>query len=341
VRFNYWKNSYKHDADRVYIMGLPGVPSSTKVWAAENAAGVRLFQFNGELGHVLKDAAGIRDAVGQHLIASGEVGTVEEIDFDRLVEIAANQPTKLVETPERNEPGISRAHEALNLDISSIKVPDPVTIRVDTWEPAELVEMLRQIHNVEVIVEALPIGDFVLNEVVVVERKCCTGAQTDFESSIINDDKRLFYQSEKLKFEEDKIAILLIEGDVYANSSRMLVQQIDGALSFLSVIQKLSILPTYNLNHTAYVLVKLATHHRSGLGYELGLRSRKPKTLLPQQRFVLEGLPGVNAEMAGRLLEAFGSIQAVCAAEIDDLLKVPGIGPKRAQQIFEVLRSPG
>jgi ERCC4-type nuclease len=336
MRLSYWENTFKRNADRVYVQGLPNLPNSTKIWASQDGIRGQLFQASGDLGPVLKDISAVRIIVAEHLMASGDIKSVLDLDFNLLAKIAKRQVDKPVEVRTAVSGG-SRAPEALNLDIRTIKVPDKVTIRVDAREPAELVDLLRQAQNVDVIVESLPIGDFILNDTVIVERKCCTNTPTDFENSIINDDKRLFYQSEKLKFEEDKIAIIMLEGDVYSNSLRMLVQQIDGALSFLAVIQKLSILQTYNLNHTAYVLVKLATHHRSGLGYELGLRSKKPKTLLSQQSFVLEGLPGVNAEMAGRLLEAFGTVQAVCNAGYADLLKVPGIGPKRAQQIVDVL----
>lgn len=132
--------------------------------------------------------------------------------------------------------------------------------------------------------------------------------------------------------------MLLLEGDVYANSTRMgLIQQVDGALTFASAIQRMSVLPTLSLRHSAYVLLKLAQHQRWGLGYDLGLRAEKPRILLDRSAYVLEGISGVNAGLARTLLEHFGSVRAVCQAEISQLQKIPGIGPKRAISIYETL----
>jgi ERCC4-type nuclease len=136
------------------------------------------------------------------------------------------------------------------------------------------------------------------------------------------------------------LAVILLEGDVYGNSRRMLIQQIDGAISFLTTIQRLSVLSTVSMRHTAYMLAKLATHERSGLGYTPPLRGSTPKTLSSQQSFLLQGLPGVGADLADRMLEHFGSIPAVMHASADELAAVRGIGPGRAQKIHAVLAAP-
>ena len=131
--------------------------------------------------------------------------------------------------------------------------------------------------------------------------------------------------------------IILIEGPAYESSKRMLVQQIDGAISFLAVIQKVSVWSTYNLNHTAYTIAKLGTHHRSGLGYDIALRSKKPEMLLDRKAFVLEGLPGISATIAKDLLAHFGSVEKVLTATFEEPLEVKGLGKAKVAKILEVL----
>ena len=52
--------------------------------------------------------------------------------------------------------------------------------------------------------------------------------------------------------------------------------------------------------------------------------------------FLLEGLPGVSANLARRLLKHFGSAQAVANATEAELRSAEGIGPSKAKAIVEV-----
>jgi ERCC4-type nuclease len=94
------------------------------------------------------------------------------------------------------------------------------------------------------------------------------------------------------------------------------------------------------LEHTAYCLAKFAQHDKNGLGYVLPLRKDKPKQLLDAQRFVLEGITGVSGEMSTALLRHFGTIRAVAMATAKELQSVPGVGPKTAATIADVLSRP-
>lgn len=55
--------------------------------------------------------------------------------------------------------------------------------------------------------------------------------------------------------------------------------------------------------------------------------------LRARQLFVLQGLPGIGPERAGRLLERFGSVQAVAAASAAELAAVDGLGETTAARI--------
>src|SRR6266508_2687183 len=64
----------------------------------------------------------------------------------------------------------------------------------------------------------------------------------------------------------------------------------------------------------------------------------KPKRLASRKLYVLQGLPGVGPALANRLLVQFGSIQAIVAANEEALIKVPGVGRKKAARIRELVR---
>ncbi|WP_304526926.1 hypothetical protein [Halomonas sp. I5-271120] len=106
---------------------------------------------------------------------------------------------------------------------------------------------------------------------------------------MVDDDHRLFFQSEKMRLAEDIVPIVLLEGCAHEHSRGMLDQAVDGMLSYLITLQKMNVLTTYSLTHTAYMVLKLATHDRSGLGYEPPLRGKKPRQQRDQLSFVLEG----------------------------------------------------
>lgn len=71
--------------------------------------------------------------------------------------------------------------------------------------------------------------------------------------------------------------------------------------------------------------------HRVAIGYQRQTRKRGIKSKLAD-------IPGVGEATVKALLSHFGSLQAVRAAEIEQLLAVPGIGPQMAQKIHASLR---
>jgi len=56
--------------------------------------------------------------------------------------------------------------------------------------------------------------------------------------------------------------------------------------------------------------------------------------------FLLQGLPRIGPERAARLLDRFGSVQAVAAASAAELASVDGIGEAIAGGIRWVLAAP-
>jgi excinuclease ABC subunit C len=73
--------------------------------------------------------------------------------------------------------------------------------------------------------------------------------------------------------------------------------------------------------------------HRFAITYHKKLRARE--TL----NSALDRIPGVGGARKRALLRAFGSIRKIEEATLEDLVKVPSINEKLAQEILESLRS--
>lgn len=325
LRLNLWSHPRGSQLDRIYVAGL-GVEG--KVYFYRSGRDVRLSADQVSPAEV----PGLLDAAVATLGLDRSRPDLWN-DLQRCCAAPRAAPATAGDSfkPRAAPPGPDAAE---HLDVATIKVPSPIVIKVDHREPDAVIAELRRASNTTIEVSQLELGDYVINDRVFIERK----SVPDFESSII-DSKRLFDQSERIKLEPDAIGVVLVEGN-WTAAARMLPQQVIGALSFLGAIQALSVWQTTGPICTAYTIVKLATHFCNGLGYELGLRQHKPSSLLDAQSYVLEGCPGVNAELARRLLQHFGSIAGVVQADLAALRAVPGIGPKKAQRIVEVLRGP-
>ncbi len=59
----------------------------------------------------------------------------------------------------------------------------------------------------------------------------------------------------------------------------------------------------------------------------------EPKDKRKRQFFILQGLPGIGREIAIRLLDNFGSVEAIIAASSNELQTVEGIGKNIADGI--------
>jgi len=331
LRLNIWK--LEGTPKRVYVNGLP---IQGKAWI-EKAGNRTSVKFSGDPGGLTQ---------GDVLSMVGAMPGIDTGSWDLLVASvdAAPAPAKgrqpgTTASARRHgppdKPVTWTADDALGLDPNEMRdpLPGPTTLIVDHREPAIMVDLLREVRNLDVRVEALDMGDYVVPDRLVIERK----TTADMAASIIDDKKRLFFQTDKMTT-LDIPTVLLIEGGVY-DQTRMSLNSITGTLSYLAVIQRVPIVPTLSLKHSSYMIVKLVRHAVHGLGYEMGLRAGGPKTPRDAAGYVLEGIPGISAGLAKNLLAHFGSVSAVATAGIDELRKVPGIGPDKAGKVHAVMNA--
>lgn len=185
--------------------------------------------------------------------------------------------------------------------------------------------------GLEIEMQQLDVGDFILSERVGVERKTVS----DFLSSMI--DRRLLEQAKYLA-ETFERPLLILEGRGLYSERGIHPNAIRGALACLTVDYRISILPTLNEKDTAKMLTSIARREQEGKKQEIPIRGgRKALTLAEQQRFIVEGLPGVSAVLAKRLLKHFGSVEKIMSASKGELQEVHGLGTKKVGKIRRVL----
>lgn len=209
-----------------------------------------------------------------------------------------------------------------------------VKVIVDHRESASVKEALREL-GVEVSVEAITPGDYVVGEGYAVERKTFS----DFLSSIYQ--QRLFEQLRRLR-EAYPQCCLIVEGDLEEGLGLMENPLVFwGTLAWAAVECPLPILFTLDQEQTAQLLFSLARRLQGEVKGPTEARY-KPKFHEPrqQQLFAVQGLPGVGPKLAERLLESFGSVRGIFKASEEEVRGVEGFGEKRAKEIASFLDLP-
>ncbi|ENN96478.1 Hef nuclease [Methanocaldococcus villosus KIN24-T80] len=204
------------------------------------------------------------------------------------------------------------------------KEESKVKIIVDVREKT----MAKLLHDrADVELTTLEVGDYVLSDRVVVERKTAE----DFVNSII--DKRLFNQLKDLKKVEKPI--LIIEGE---NFSRIHENALKGAILSIILDFGIPIIFTKDENDTADILIRIAEKEQIKEKRPVMIRHGKTAmSLKERQKFIVQSLPDVGGALAERLLKHFKTVEKVFTAKEEELLKVEGVGKERAKKIREVL----
>lgn len=153
--------------------------------------------------------------------------------------------------------------------------------------------------------------------------------------------------------------VVLIEGSDPFHDKALDLPTIQGAVIFTSVLNQLPIVTTENDIETAQLLFMMAAQTESSMMWQKVAPRKESRTppplpiaLEPEAKpgdnggdddsgdprvSIISRLPDVGPALAEGLLNHFGSLSRLFAAEVDDLKKVDGIGPKRAKKIFAFL----
>lgn len=209
------------------------------------------------------------------------------------------------------------------------------TIRI-IMDHREVNETLKQTlliePSVRLEVSTLKTGDFLINDLLLVERKTFK----DFVASI--KDGRIFEQAARLSSGTKRNLIILEGTSQDIKSTEMKREAIQGALICLSMKFRIPVLRSVSPEETGKLMI--AAYHQSTnckrhLAYRPSPYKRNNK--FKQQIFILQGLPSVGPAKAKMLLDKFGSLNAVFTASISDLREVVGVGKYTAERICSVL----
>jgi len=211
----------------------------------------------------------------------------------------------------------------------------PIHIIADDREcKSEVIASLLQIEDVDVSIRRLSIGDYQIDNRLIVERKTLK----DFVVSII--DGRLFKQMIRLANSNSK-CVLILEGMVSETAELGMTREaLQGALITVSLILGIPVLRSKGPSETAKLMVYIGRQIESLAMGGVQRHGYRPKNKRKRQLFILQGLPGVGRERAERLLARFGSVEVAISASSGELQTVDGIGKSIADKIKWTVSEP-
>lgn len=210
---------------------------------------------------------------------------------------------------------------------------DSITIIVDSRENRSNVIRFLSEYNVDLKIQQLPVGDYILSSRIGVERK----QVDDFLQSLVKGS--LFQQIQRLRDSYSR-PFLIIEGEGLLTKRNMNRNAILGSIVAIIVDFGIPIIFTKNAKETADILFLTARREQEEKKHNIALRTNKPSiSSREKQLFIVEGFPNVSSVIAERLLEHFGSIRSIVNASEEELQEVQGIGPLTASDIYKILNA--
>jgi ERCC4-related helicase/ERCC4-type nuclease len=211
-----------------------------------------------------------------------------------------------------------------------------VEIVVDQRElDASIARDLSTREDCETRLETLAVGDYVLSDRVVVERK----SVSDFLDTLTGGDRSIFEQVGDAARHYAR-PVVLIEGDDLYGERNVHPNAIRGALASLAVDFGASVLRTTDESDTADLLHVIAGREQEMADREVSVHGEKgAKTLAEQQEYVVSSIADIGPVTARALLAEFGTVEGVMIANEEDLQEVSGVGEVTAERIREVIGS--
>ncbi len=211
----------------------------------------------------------------------------------------------------------------------------------------------------EIEVVSLPLGDVLLaheEASVLVERKTITDFFSSVRSNRLWDQLLRFMKMEENLGFKIKRRILLLDGDFEkyleplweahsAKDIQVFWSQIMGALLEIIYVYDTPIIVAENNEALRAFFKTLARREETGLNDKLPTarwyrkRLRTDLPVMDRKRYVLSALPLIGETLAKNLLDRFGTISNIANASVKELQKVPKIGKKKAEMIYEIFHS--
>ncbi len=201
-------------------------------------------------------------------------------------------------------------------------------VYVDTREVTGLADRLRS-RGARVEVKQLEVGDFVLSEEIVAERK----TMDDFVKSVY--DGRLFKQLSNMNEKYAK-PFLIIQGEK-KHLTGIGESAFYGALASVLADFRVPIFFAANEREVSEIIFHISRREQVEKKKETRIREgRKPSTISETQKYIVSGIPGIETVLADRLLAEMSTIEHLFSSSELELMKVEGIGEVMAKRIREL-----
>lgn len=211
-----------------------------------------------------------------------------------------------------------------------------IEIIIDYRESNEILkEAFRSNHMINLKTGKLKAGDFLINNLLLVERKTIK----DFVMSI--KDGRLFQQAANLGSSFKHRMLILEGGSNDIKNIKMARNAIQGALISLSLKFRIPVLRSVSPNDTVRIIM-MAYQQIINDRLLIGSPPNRPGPMkstnkVKQQLFILQSLPGIGPVKAKSLIKKFGTLNAIFSSSPNDLKEVPGIGNYLSKKIVSLL----
>jgi ERCC4-type nuclease len=212
----------------------------------------------------------------------------------------------------------------------SLDASTPLHVVIDHREAASATAAaLLSIEGIAAEFGHLTVGDYHVGGTFVFERKTLV----DFAASVL--DGRLFRQTLTLAELPSRLrGVLILEGGSGSLSqSGMSRESLQGALITVSLFFGVPVLRSLNGEESARLMLYAARQAKKYSTRALPRFGKRPKGKRKAQIALLQEIPGLGPGRAERLLERFGSVEAVLTADIEELTTVAGVGKHTATTI--------
>jgi Fanconi anemia group M protein len=211
---------------------------------------------------------------------------------------------------------------------------ETVEVVIDQRElDANIARDLSMREGIETRLETLAVGDYVLSDRVVVERKTVE----DFLETLTGGDRSMFEQVGDGARNYSR-PVVVVEGEGLYDRRNLHPNAIHGALASLAVDFGASVMRTADEDETADLLAVLAGREQEDGDRPVSVHGEKQSRTLPeQQEYVVAAIAEVGPVTARSLLTELGSVEAVMTADQEMLMTADGVGEVTAERIREVV----
>ena len=211
--------------------------------------------------------------------------------------------------------------------------PLQLTVFVDMRETRSGVAKFLAKAGVDLKLQNLEIGDYVVSDRVCIERK----TTLDFLDSLINKRRNLFDQIHRMKSEYEN-PLLVIEGDSIYGQRNVHPNVVRAVMATIAIDFSVPILQTRDEADTASLIYVIAKREQMPNPTEVNPHGKKPSaSLREQQEYLISALSNIGIVTTRNLLRRFKTVEGILTASKEELMEVEHVGKKTAEHIKAVL----